>query len=43
VSYGVVSLLKEMGHEVIAIAEGTTSGLHDSDVFDIVKKQIKIR
>jgi|GEM_PF-6127783 len=35
VSYDVVSLLKVLGHEVIAIAESTTSGLQDSDVFNI--------
>ena len=38
VSFGVASFLKEKGHEVIAIAEGS-SGLKDSEVFELVKKE----
>ena len=39
VGYGFVALLKDIGHDVIAIAESTTSGLQDSDIFNVVKKE----
>ena len=39
VSYGVVSYLRNLGYNVIAIAEPSTSGLKDPDVFQIVKTE----
>jgi len=39
VSYGIVSYLRNKGHDVIAIAEALTSGLKDPDVFEVVKKE----
>ena len=39
VSYGVVSYLRSLGNRVIAIAEPSTTGLQDSDVFQIVKRE----
>ena len=39
VSYGVASYLSRMGYDVIAIAKAATSGLKDTEVFEIVKKE----
>ena len=39
VSYSVASYLRKQGNSVIAIADTTTSGLKDPDVFEIVKKE----
>ena len=39
VSYGVVSYLRSIGYEVIAIAEDPTSGLTDPEVFAVVKEE----
>ena len=38
VSFGVVSFLREEGHDVIAIVENS-SGLKDQNVFELVKKE----
>ena len=37
VSFGVATYLRNQGYEVLAIAEATTSGFEDTDVFEIVK------
>jgi len=39
VSYGAASYLKSKGYNVIVVAETGVSGLKDSDVFNIVKKE----
>ena len=39
VSFGVATYLRSQGHDLIAIAEDTTSGLKDTDVFEIVKQE----
>jgi predicted nuclease of predicted toxin-antitoxin system len=39
VSFGVATYLRRQRHDVIAIAEATTSGLEDTDVFEIVKQE----
>ncbi|MCH8127885.1 DUF5615 family PIN-like protein [candidate division KSB1 bacterium] len=39
VSYGIASYLRNEGYNVIAIAEKETSGLKDSDVFQIIKRE----
>lgn len=36
VSYGLVETLREAGHSVIAIAESSTSGIIDEDIFKLV-------
>jgi len=38
VSYELVSVLREAGSEVIAIAETSTTGLHDEGVFNIAEE-----
>jgi predicted nuclease of predicted toxin-antitoxin system len=39
ISYGVVSLLRDEGHSVIAVAEQPTSGSEDEAIFEIVRKE----
>ena len=39
VSYGIVSYLRSIGYKVIAIAEPSTSGFSDPDVFQIAKSE----
>jgi hypothetical protein len=41
VSFGVVIYLINLGYNVIAVAETETSGMKDSEVFDLVKKKIQ--
>lgn len=35
VSYGLVAVLRKSGHSVIGIAEGTTSGIIDEEIFNL--------
>jgi predicted nuclease of predicted toxin-antitoxin system len=39
VSYGIVPLLREAGHEVVAIAESATTGIGDEQVFHLVQER----
>ncbi len=39
VSFAVVEFLRHDGHEVIAISETVTTGLPDSPIFDLVKRE----
>ena len=39
VSYEVAQYLKDIGHDVIAIAVAEHSGLPDSDIFELAKKE----
>jgi predicted nuclease of predicted toxin-antitoxin system len=39
VSYGIVHVLREAGHEVLAIAESDTAGLGDEQVFQLVRNR----
>ncbi len=38
VSYGLAEVLREKGRTVIAIAEATTSGMSDEEIFDLALK-----
>ncbi len=38
VSYGLAEVLRETGHTVIAIAEASTSGISDEEIFNLVLK-----